>query len=186
MLLSIVIVIAGCATPAPDLMVSTVKHQVNVSEISVIDLSTPNDDESWVWRSGFIKIADIATNPPFGKYVYESMQRSLKPMSEKNTELLDIMLLSANLLMEVRIADSLPFIGIASVLTDREYACSVEINLKQGSANQRKRFESKTSMNRGWGDIDPDRKKEIVEHCVEDLVQEVAEFANKFITDNTK
>jgi hypothetical protein len=96
------------------------------------------------------------------------------------------MMLRADLLMEMRTADSILFINLASVLSDREYACIVEINFKQGSVNERKLFEGKATHNRSWYDMDAAKKKEIVNSCLEKIVKEVANFANSFVKNNQK
>jgi hypothetical protein len=113
--------------------------------------------------------------------VFESLKKNLIPSPSKKTEILDVMMLRADLLMEMRQADSIPFIGFASIFSDRQFACRLEINFKLGTHNERKVFQSEATHNRSWFDMESSKKKEIVESCVDALVSQVAEFANSFL-----
>lgn len=181
-LLILSVMVVGCATPAPELTLSSDKFKINVGKISVSDLSMPTEkNESSAWASGFIKLGDKNTNPPFTQFVIASLNNGLIPASENKTDILEVMLLSANIQMEMRISDSIAFVGIASVLSNRDYLCSVVINFKKGTENQRKNLETKKTYSRTWSDLDTVAKKELVESCVSSLVKDTADFANSFV-----
>ena len=176
------VILSGCATQAPDVALSKKQYSIDVGKVSVSNLSVPNErNEGGAWTSGLIKLADSNTNPTFSKYVFESLNQNLTPSSPSGNGVLEVMLLRADLLMEVRVADSIAFVAFASVLSERDYVCSVEANFKYGVTNERKKFESKKVFNRGWSDIDTAAKKEIIESCVESIVQDSASFANSFV-----
>ena len=176
------VIVSGCATDAPNVVLSTKQYPIDVGRVSVSNLSVPNErNESGAWTSGLIKLADNNTKPTFSKYVFESLNQNLTPASTDGIEVLEIMLLRAELLMEIRVADSIAFVAFASVLSERDYVCSVEANFKYGVKNERKKFERKKVFNRSWSDIDTEAKKEIIESCVESIVHDSASFANSFV-----
>jgi hypothetical protein len=181
-LISISVIGGGCATPNPDVILSSNKVKINVGKISVSDLSIPTEKgESGVWASGYIKLSDNSTNPPFSKFVFDTLSSNLIPTSENQMDILEVMLLNANIQMEMRISDSIAFVGIASALSNRDYLCTVVINLRLGSVNKRKNFESKMTYSRSWSDLDTVAKKELVETCVSSIVSDTANFANLFV-----
>jgi hypothetical protein len=176
------VILSGCATQAPNVVLSTKQYPIDVGKVSVSNLSVPNErNEGGAWTSGLIKLADSNTNPTLSKYVFESLNQNLTPSSTSGSGVLEVMLLRADLLMEVRVADSIAFIAFATVLSERDYVCSVEMNFKYGVTNERKKFESKKVFNRGWNDIDTEAKKEIIESCVESIVHDSASYANSFV-----
>ena len=176
------VILSGCVTNAPNVVLSKKQYPIEVGRVSVSNLSIPNErTESGAWTGGLIKLADNSTKPTFAKYVFDSLNENLIPASTSSNEVLEVMLLRADLLMESRVADSIAFVAFASVLSERDYVCSVEANFKHGVINERKKFESKKVFNRGWGDINTEAKKEIIESCVASIIQDSASFANSFI-----
>jgi hypothetical protein len=174
------VILSGCAINAPELVLSTKQYPIDVGRLSVSNLSTDNE-QVYINSDGFLKLPNVATKPTFVNYVFESLKQKLTSASTGGSEVLEVMLLRAELLTETKAADSITFIGFFTILSDRDHVCSVDVIFKYGLINERKKFESKKMLNRSWGDIDIEVKKEIVESCVEKIVYDVASFANSFV-----
>ena len=173
------IILSGCVN-APELVLSTKQYPIDVGKVSVSNLIT-GTEQLYISSGGFAKLPNIHTKPTFVNYVFESLKEKLIPASTGGGEVLEIMLLRADLLTETFATDTIPYIGIFTILLDRDHICSVDVTFKYGLKNERKNFESKKMINRNWFDIDIEVRKAFVESCVETIVSDAASFANSFV-----
>jgi hypothetical protein len=173
------VILSGCAINAPELVLSTKQYPIDVGKVSVSNLITGT--EQLYIKGSLAKLPSVHTKPTFVNYVFESLKEKLIPASTGGGEVLEIMLLRADLLTETNAADTIVFIGFFTTFLDRDHVCSVDVIFKYGLKNERKNFESKKMINRNWFDIDIEVRKAFVESCVETIVSDAASFANSFI-----
>ncbi|KXW56999.1 hypothetical protein FEMY_24780 [Ferrovum myxofaciens] len=171
--------LASCATPPPNLS-NTPSDSITVpaKKVVIADLMreqkyNPSDT---VLSGGFHPLPSNATVPSFPEFMLNNLRARLRG----NDELIDnleISVLDSNILMESRVADSVPFINIASVFFDRKYMCVVDINIRYKDKTVRKKFDATYTKSREWSDIPTDEKNEMVSACSNQIVENIAKFS---------
>lgn len=167
----------GCATELPSLNLKKDAKKIQFQGMVVSNFSNPLGvidplDEK------FLLLQKEMMRPPFSEFFVESLKHRLATSSDAKAGSLEVAVLGANFLMGANTADRIPFLGIAAAYGAREYVCRVELNFKFGQVSERRRFERKINQNRLWDDIETNKKKEMVESCVDFLVEDIYSYLN--------
>jgi hypothetical protein len=123
--------LASCATAPPNFS-NTPPERFTVVAKKVIIADFTQEQKlnpyEMIYSSGFHPLPNNVTVPPFTDLVIRNLKAQLTTTGSNGTETLEIVILKANLLMETRVADSIVFIGIFSILAERKYMCVVDKN----------------------------------------------------------
>lgn len=179
------VLLVGCMSPAPKLAIGEETYPVSVDRMSVVNLTTPPKEREFrVYQSGFGALVDTITIPPFSEYVIQSIEERLKPVVTSRDQSLELMVVDAQFLQESRVADSVPFIGLVSVLSPRELKCSLDINFRIDGESMRERFDNTVTTPLPFGDLETAEKKQLVEQCVNNLIAETASYINSNVAND--
>lgn len=176
----VISLLGGCASAPPQMKeIQNKPLEIPVSKIIIANLEVEEkyDKYAGVWASGFIPLDKSASSPPFNEYLINSLKKSLKPQELNQASSLEISILRASLMMEVRIADSVAFVGILSALAERQYMCKVDVNYRFGDSSTRKSFEVIDKRGRGWGDLATEDKEILINRCTLDLIKKIYDQA---------
>jgi hypothetical protein len=173
------VLLASCATPPPNLS-NTPSDSITVPAKKVVIADFMREQKynptDAVWSGSFHPLPNNATVPSFPELVLNNLRTRLRGNNEL-TENLEISVLDSNILMESHVADSVEFIGIASAFSDRKYMCVVDLNFRYKDKTIRKKFDATYTKSRAWSDIPTNEKSEMVSSCLNQLVENIANFS---------
>lgn len=178
--------LASCATPPPNLsntpseIITIPAKKVVVTDFMREQKYNPTDA---VWSGSFHPLPNTATVPSFPELVLNNLRSRLRGNNNELMGSLEISVLDSSLLMESHVADSVVFIGIASAFSNRKYMCVVDVNFRYKDKTIRKKFDASYAKSRGWGDIPTNEKGEMVSGCLNQIVENIANFSLSVIQD---
>lgn len=182
LLISTVLFLTACATPAPDLSNISTKQILVAAKNVVIGNYIPvkeYDPYSRVYASGFFPLPDDATTPSFKDLVFKGLSTHLHATGGENSDKLEIDVFDASLQMESNFSDSVVFVNIATAFSERKYMCKVDANFKYAGSSTRKTFEEFSVKSRSWGDLPTDERGALVKNCLDKIISDIGEYSVK-------
>lgn len=180
--LLIPLLLSGCATPPPEFSTEPETFKIiDASRVVVSDFTSDDDPGIYdtTWSNDYELIYGEYMKPPFNRLAYGRLSKRYTASGDVEKPVMDISIIRANLLQKSRIADTIPIVGIFSVLTERGFLCSVDANFRYDDLSIRKTFTSKQVLPLPWSDAKPSEKKNLVEECFGEITTEMDAFIQK-------
>jgi hypothetical protein len=178
------VLMASCYQVPPNLnAITSGPFVIACKKIVIADYTSEQNNRGGEtgWKSGFAAAPYASTVPPISEFVLQSLSANLKGNGDNQAGQLEITVLNANLLQEYRAADTIPFVGIASSLSERKYIFRLDANFRYGDKMVRKTFEVVDNKSRAWSDLPPTEKSAMLEKLVGQIVGEIASFSSEFV-----
>lgn len=178
--LLVTVALGGCAV-APA-MIPTNPPAVRilpVAKLEVDDFATAKQvrESDAIYFTGWFPIADKWVKPNFHEAIAAKIKGSFK--AGERGEVMQLAIIESGLFMDVKVADSVVFVSLASTFRDRPYKCNLVVNIKTSKGSERREFEHVQVANRAFSDLED--KPGFVSKCQDALVQKLADYLTKAV-----
>lgn len=186
---TLVLFVSGCAPSIPNIELSnSQKQNIVVSRIVVNDLTGAPDYSIYnrVWSSDYNPLPDKAVNPPFRTISVQQVRNSFAATGTGSEEL-TISILSAVILEQSRIIDSVGFVGIAASYAPRGFRCSIDANFQYAGRSSRKSFQHDGELSFIWADPSPPdspnlkNKTNFVNQCLSNITMKIESYIQEVV-----
>lgn len=75
--------------------------------------------------------------------------------------------------MDMKVSDTIAFVGMAAAFRERPYKCNLVLNIKSSRGSERREFEHVQMANRAFSDLED--KSGFISRCQDALVQKVGD-----------
>lgn len=175
------LLLCGCAAFEPTRLITTTdkKLNVNFSSIEIDNFAQSKEVEATkaIYYTGWLPIPDNEVTPPFNEAIALKLKNGL--IASGKGSALQLAIIESGFYMDTKSTDSIAFIGIAASFRDRNYKCTVTLNIKAKSKSERMTFENVEMSNRVFYDID--NREKFVSVCQDKLTEKVANYLRSVV-----
>jgi len=172
------LLIYGCATPVHYNSAPSEERELNVESISISN-NAPSREKNDIVNIGYGEHLRIATQyvsvPPISTVLSEYLSKLFKP-NKKGPEEINISIINADLMYEIRTADKIPYANMVSALSTRNHVCYFEIEVRTAKEVSLRNVAINNDKFINWSDLSEESKTSLLDNCIKEASAQIESF----------